>query len=269
MTREDHTQASATDGSLPAPLDLLRREAESIPKWLATYQQDAPFPREAFFSSRIVYYPGFGDDGHPLRLFGRAHAAHCFVFSDYMHSAEHYEEHLLRDDHRYHPKGYRALFVKRLHEKDLVPEGWSQHVSPDHLPKQAQAPPPGGPFALWAVLERKEDYGDEHGPKRLALLVVGGEAVATYDALFCQEAGHPPYAVLIQDHGFGGGWTKFGGADSLLYKLASQHGLPKWALIAENGTKPWPGYPRVSTADSGGMHNFPRWLHRKSQELEE
>ena len=68
------------------------------------------------------------------------------------------------------------------------------------------------PFSLFVVLRRRETFDATHGPARVALLFVGGDSYATFDALYCQNDGTPaPFFVLIQDHGFGGnlgaGWV--------------------------------------------------------------
>src|SRR5271165_5538967 len=36
-----------------------------------------------FLDSRVVFYPGSGQDLHDLDVFGGAEAAHCFVHADY------------------------------------------------------------------------------------------------------------------------------------------------------------------------------------------
>jgi hypothetical protein len=249
--------------NMPDPCSILKAEETHVPDWLAEYHTDMPFPRNQFFASRIVYYPGSAADGHPLRIFGGPHAAHCFVFSDYGESATYFEEQLRDEDHIGHPKGYRPLQVISLDESQLTPNGWQRHVTLRHTNNSfANTRPPEGPFALWAVLERKESFGDDHGPSRLAILVVGGDGVATFDALFCQPDGTPPYAVVLQDHGFGGNWTTFGGDGSPLWSLARRGTIPKWLLVADN-TTPWPGYKVVSNADCGGMHASPRRLFCK------
>jgi hypothetical protein len=73
--------------------DFLFSIRETIPAWLLSFQPlpefpiesqpAAAFPRSQFFSSRCVYYPGGGFDGHPVKLFGSSHSAHCFVYADY------------------------------------------------------------------------------------------------------------------------------------------------------------------------------------------
>ncbi len=55
----------------------LRGFCEEIPAWLGQFRKGDTFPRQQFFASRVVYYPGAGNDGRPVRVFGSTHAAHC------------------------------------------------------------------------------------------------------------------------------------------------------------------------------------------------
>jgi hypothetical protein len=48
------------------------------------------------------------------------------------------------------------------------------------------------------MLERKPEYDEEHGPKRLAVLFLFTHGIATYDALFCQARNKlEPFAILL------------------------------------------------------------------------
>ena len=72
-------------------------------------------------------------------------------------------------------------------------------------------------------MERKPEYDEAHGPKRLAIIFLFADGIASYDALFCQSRNKcEPFGVLLQDHGFGGNYDKFGmgginGKNSLTY----------------------------------------------------
>lgn len=244
------------------PYALLRADAEPTPEWLLAHAAGQPFPRQAFFSSRVVYYPGSATDGHPLKLFAGTHSAHCFVFVDYGLSRDVFEQQLSDSAHAGHPRGYRPLTVAPLQESDLAPHGWTTHVDPARFGGvHTTARPPGGAFGLWAALERKAEFTDDHGPSRIAILVVGGDGIATFDALFCQaDSGPPAWAIVLQDHGFGGNWTNFGG-DSLLWKRAAAR-PPRWLLVADD-TQAWSGYERVSSPDTGGMHANDRSLFQR------
>lgn len=252
---------------MPTPLDILHPAAEPVPDWLTAFQPGAPFPREAFFASRILYYPGSATDGHPLCVFGKAHAVHCFVYADSSFSKAELERQLTDEKDHEHPLGYRLVSLVDVSERELTPNGWTRHAAP---PRDADEHfltnrPPEGPFAVFAVLESNPDRGDDHGPKRLALLHIGGDGYATFDALFCQTGSRLPFAVLLQDHGFGLNWNREGfGGESLLWRLASQKGvkMPKWLFVATDNTQPWPGYHAVlHEPNHGGMHHVPRVLH--------
>ncbi len=257
---------------MPSPIDVLTADAEAMPKWLADYTPGDPFPRKNFFASRIVYYPGSETDGHPLRIFGKAHAAHCFVYADYNFSAATVDEQLSNEENTQHPKGYKLLDLLELQENELTPHGWTPHCNVDmNRHNFGDSRPPEGPFARFAVLQRKDSFDDDHGPERLAYIHVGGDGYATFDALFCQEAFNLPYAVLLQDHGFGMNWNRdgFGGEENLLRQLAQGSGKPQpeWLFVAEH-TEPWPGYQRASGPDRGGMHWVDRFLYKSQKNIE-
>jgi hypothetical protein len=249
------------------PRIALAGEAGPTPAWLESYRAGDPFPRDAFFGSRVVFYPGSGTDGDPLQVFGGARAAHCFVFADYGSALggrslrEVVTSQLSDPDRPGHPRGFVPVHVGALSEQELRPGGWSPHLEVDPLEDPwAVREPEGGAFAVWAVLERRVELDDSHGAERLAIVFVGGEGIATFDALFCQGDAAAPFGILLQDHGFGGNWTRFGGGGSPLWKLARQYARPKWLLVAEN-TSAWPGYERASEASRGGMHRTPRCLY--------
>lgn len=240
----------------------LHRKAETMPAWLASYTDTAPFPYTEFFQSRIAFYPGSGNDGHAVKVFGSTHAVHCFVYADFSASQEMLEQRLA------HPEvgflGYRTAARRQLLEKDLCPRGWTAHIRPMALNAAARANEHILPFGFLEVLEREPDFGDDHGPSRLAVVFLGADGVATYDALFCQDPSLcAPFGVLLQDHGFSGNYTRFG-RGGLLEDLARRCTvLPEYLLVAEN-TKPWQGYEKLDVEhDRGGMHRHPRWLYRR------
>lgn len=185
--------------NLPPPLDILREDAEPMPPWLDQYNPGAPFPREAFFASRIVYYPGSRADGNPLEVFGKSHAAHCFVYCDNSISEQGVRNQLENENQMGHPSGYRQITGTHVCKHELTPQLVTLHydLRPENVDR-ATREPHGGSFAYWAVLERTEEFDDRHGPKRLSILHVGAEGIATFDALFCQRGSNPPFAVVLQ-----------------------------------------------------------------------
>lgn len=222
------------------PYEYLRGESEDIPAWLNDFNEQSSFPREEFFKSQVVYYPGSGFDGHPVKLFGRSHSAHCFVYVDCGVTQNNLEQSL--EDPKYGFSGYYTLARLQLSERDLVSSAKAQ-------------------FGFLEVLERNSELDDSHGASRIAILFLGADGISSYDALFCQEdSGAPPFAVLLQDHGC---ITRFGRGGRLCDVASRCNVFPEFLVVAEN-TKPWKGYSQVKDIepDMGGRsHN--RYLYKK------
>lgn len=253
--------------TLPHPLDVLRDHPEPLPEWLEAFNPGDPFPLRAFLASRMVYYPGSGTDGHPLWLFGISRAAHCFVYADYMMPKSEILEQLLDEHNHEHPTGFRVIHVASLGLK-LWPSCRERYpdLLPDAICHFYDNEPTGGPFVLGIILERLDTFGENHGPKRIAMLHAGWDAYATFEFLFCELGSRLPYAILLQDHGYGCNWNRDGYGDgSLLWRLARKSGrrMPAWLLAASN-TRPWTGYSKVSSGSEGGINCNKRSLfHRE------
>ena len=177
---------------------------ELCPKWLLGFHPDDAFDRHSFFNSRVVYYPGSGNDGHAVKCFGSTHSAHCFVYADYMVEQSRIEAELSHSSPQNSRRflGYHSLTRIQLAENDLTPDGWKSHGDSMRKPFQT---PRVTPYGFLEVLERDDNRDDTHGAYRLAILFLGADGIATYDALFCQQNGvAPPFGAFIQDHGFGG-----------------------------------------------------------------
>lgn len=233
---------------------------EPLPCWLAEFKPDSAFDRTAFFSSRIVYYPGSGTDGQPVKLFGSTHVAHCFVYVDYGISARNVQETLDRSVHHFH--GYHTLARLEISQQQLSPRGFVPHIQPSEIKSDPMAFADQTPYAFLEILERDPDLDDQYGAPRLAILFLGADGIASYDALFCQtDSIQAPFAVVLQDHGFGGNYDRFG-AGGLLDKIARRSKtLPNLLLVAENTTA-WQGYREISVfPDRGGMHSYKRYLY--------
>lgn len=244
-------------------VETLKRCPEPLPDWL---RQPSPgFDRKDFFSSRTVYYPGFGNDGHPVSVCARAHAAHAFVYVDYGVSQETVQErvHGIGDPGFV---GYSVEHEEEVSESDLRPGGWTQHVEPREVGRDSYSFAGVTPYGLFMVLKRNEDRDDSHGPERFAMLFVGGDGHATYDALYCQDDGtRPPFLVVVEDYGFGANFSAFA-AGGLLEKIARRCDVyPKWLLVGPRGSRgdyrPWAGYQDAEALpEPGGMHGRPRKL---------
>lgn len=240
--------------------DELKLLREHMPRWLASFDDQTRFDRAAFFSGRVVFYPGSGTDGQPVKLFASTHAAHCFVYADYL------LEQALIERELDHPtrgfRGYLSAMRVQLTQLDLL-SVWTPHVLPDEVRTAARFSDGSSAYAFLEVMEREPELGDEHGPERIAVLFLGADGIATYDALFCQEASTArPFALVLQDHGFGANYESFG-AGGLLERIARRMGVLPDYLLVGGVTRPWAGFKRCNgSGDIGGMHREPRslWL---------
>lgn len=247
-------------------IDFLKTLKEDVPQWLLDFREGDPFPREEFLNSRIMYYPGPSLDGHGVRVFASSHSAHCFVHADYGLFQQDVERELQPIGRGF--KGYHPVARIALTESDLTPYSWKTHIEPheihgDPLLFNRVA---YSPFGIFHVEERDFDLDDSHGPERFAFLHIGADGFATYDALFCQNDDvKQPFAVLVQDHGLGGNYDKFGrgGLLELMVHRANKE-LPPWILVADN-TRVWDGYRKVEDVegDPGGQRHHVRFLYRR------
>ncbi len=245
------------------PYEFLSQIAEPIPGWLKQFKKGEVFSAKDFFSSRVVFYPGSGTDGEPVKLFGSTHCAHCFVYADYAVNQDTLETELEDPSHGFY--GYNAIARLQLSEKELVPDGWQPHVDPQYTSPHGRPHINTPPFGFVAILERNQKFDDSHGPSRLAILFLGADGIASYDALFCQENEiRSPFSVVVQDHGFGGNYDRFG-KGGLLESIASRCNVfPKMLLVAKD-TDAWSGYEQIPdvTPDIGGMNGNSRYLFER------
>ena len=235
--------------------------AEPLPLWLQNWTPGRPIHASDFFAARVVFYPGSGTDGQPVKYFGAKHVAHSFVFADYGITKNEVLRELEPTGHPF--EGYESAGYTEVQEQDLTPYGWIPHIHPSNAPRQSITP--GQTYAFIAVLERRPEWGNDHGPKRLAIMFICADGVAAYDALFCQQEARAPFAVVLQDHGFGGNWTTFGRGGGLEQVASTAGRFPELLLVATN-TEAWVNYSMVSGAEAigGGMHNFTRQLWRRT-----
>jgi hypothetical protein len=179
----------------------------SVPSWLSDLTPSAegdlptPLPLRALLDGS-VFYAASRFDGTPVRLLGSR--ARSFVYVDYG-----VEEARLLEELKTSPfAGYELLGSRAVLREELAPDGWVPRP-----PRGAREPRwefVRTPFARWLVFDRRADLDDAHGPARWSLLYVGGDGVATYQALYHGQSVAPLAVCVIQPgHGFGGNWTDF------------------------------------------------------------
>ena len=248
--------------------EVLSNDRSEIPSWLAKRPSLSAETLEQFLSSRVVYYPGSGEDDHAVELFGSTQAAHCFVYADYSESY-----------------GGPAPNVKSLLDPDNRRWGGCQLCSEPEVRSASDFlslikadsghPWPGQDSRLtsarWAVLKRKPDSFESycrqrleadgvpagppfgildpndsatgHEPPLIAFLHISADAVWVYDKLWARR-GKAPFAILLEETMTS--WALFGGDQAPLYQLARGcNAFPKWLLVGDN-TEAWPGYEEAS-----------------------
>ena len=231
--------------------DYLSQFEEAVPDWLA----DNAFSPERFFAGRTVVYPGAGSDGHAIEIFNRSHSAHCFVYIDQAYRTNQIRQELAPQSYAegsFYIRGYHTIF---------------EQGSPPGTP--GTQPSSGCSAFHLCVYERNSEYDACWGAERIALLLVGAEAHATYQWLYGGAfAATPPFGVLLQDHRAGGNFSgyTFGDLRSPMVQTARANGWPRFLVVGER-TKPWPGFIRIAGVKPsvGGMHQSVRVLHEWSR----
>ena len=222
--------------------ELLKTFCRPIPDWLRSAHTLADAELlEGFLASPLVFYPGSGFDGQAVKDFGSAHAAHCFIYADYL-----IEESKLRaelSDASSPFKGYRS--IKRVSFDPAVVTPVNEHLSRF----DGRWVTPVAPYCFLEILERNSDRTDEHGAEKMALLFAGMDAYACFDAIF-NGTQRQLLALVLQDHGFGGNYSRFG-RGGLLEDIAKECGVfPDLMLVGQN-TNPWTGYAPIKEAAMG------------------
>lgn len=190
-----------------------------------------------FFSSRVVFYPGAGTDGRAIAIFNSTKSAYCFVHIDLTTTAQQVSDDLTAGP----PQGcdgYTPVVSSKIPTATF-----RRHMKLDMThPVRDQVPALKSVF--WTILKRDQDRSNEHGFEYLAFLHIQAEAAWACQNLWLQAEVNP-FAVILQDHTWGGNYASFGGEESPLYQAAQRTKHPDLFLVANN-TKVWPDYQAVS-----------------------
>ena len=240
-----------------SPKEYFSEDRETIPNWLKNHRKGDKVDFTALLASRIIYYPGSALEGSPIHVFNSAHAAHVYLYVDYGFSKEEIER--LLSEHI--PMGYHIYDEPEVTERDLLPHAPRYHLTAEEsenvreLYKVAQVPTHNS-FGFLKIYERDESLGDGHGAERFAVLFLGGDAIAIYDAIF-GNANAVPFACILGNYGFDGSYAGFCGG-GLLETIAKRiHRLPKYLVCDKD--YPWSGYSMPKTV--GGTYG--RFVFKK------
>lgn len=209
------------------------------------HELDGATAAKHFLSSRLLFYPGSRFDGGPIACFNSSHAAHCFIYVDYGVEAAEMERRTVGEGFR----GYRSCARIKMEPEHLAPKDWVQHMRPE----RPRSDPRFIPYGYIEVLERTAEHDDNHGAERFAVLFLGADGFAAFDALFCQQSSvAAPWCIVLQDHGFGGNYDRFG-AGGMLEELARSCRSHARFLLKGAHTRSWASYGLVPNVLSERM----------------
>lgn len=218
--------------------------------------QNGPFPLKAILQDSL-YYPACDIDGELIRYcnlhFDRLSIC-SFVYADYAAGRERLMDNL--DTFL----GYHLVATRVLNPLEVgadkgfpMPKGIN---SEEYRRYQDQ----WQSFGQWAVYERDEGYGRDHGPERFSLLYLGAEGVAAYAGLYLNNNITPKGMAIIQPgHAFGFNWTNFTDPNGPLTRtMKLGRSMPEYLFYGGNGLHgynqlPWPGYEQIDRRD----HYYP------------
>ena len=174
--------------------------SQLMPEWLECPDAER-LPIRAILSGS-VYYPACGIDGGPIKHFAKYFPS--FVYTDYGYERAAVLQNL--DEFI----GYKVAFVRDVTIDELgVDDLDLLRANPPNNPHTFQLPETSW-FCCWAVFERKDDYGDEHGPRRFSLLYSNSDGIAFFKSVYWKQDVAPAMIAIIQPGtGFGGNWTNF------------------------------------------------------------
>jgi len=236
--------------------DFLQKEMNPclLPVWLENWNKASSFDVDAFLSSDVVFYPGGGRDGQPIRLFNEGCNASCFLYADSAYKLKGIDEEFSERP----LKGYNLLETRDVVFDEVFKESSVRTVVFRGRLRERVYDAKDRIGRLY-VFQHDESEMNEKGSPFLAMLYLNIDAFYAFENLFSEEK--PPYAILLADHGSGGNWDDFGRNGRLEEISTTQGIIPKWLLVAEN-TREWRMYRKVANVkgDIGGMHNSLRHL---------
>lgn len=227
-----------TDDTLPTPEEAILRATNRESGLPCTLR-----------NSRVLFYPGAGEDISPALRFAEIGAIDTVLYCDYINRAPRAVFDDLAMMGRYHGREVRDVRASELGQRcraDFFPalrHRWGRRDDDEANP------------VIGSVMEMRS-YSCDAWP--ITFIYLDTEAIQTYIHVW-GVAGLAPLIVVVQNHGRGGLWTSLGG-DCLMYTAASL--LPHFLYIGDIGSEAWPNYRQISRAalDARSMHRSQRTL---------
>lgn len=225
--------------------EYLSEYREDVPKWLLDYQPGDQVSFSEFMDCRVGYYPGAGFDGNLVKVGNWSHSVHCFLHADYGISKEELEHELGKDGCF---AGYHS--IGRVDWSDTIRVDGHQGLLDDVEP-----------YCFMEIFERNMDKDESWGAKRIAVTFLYADGIQTYKQLFVNQYKKAPWLFLLQDHGFGGNYDRFGRGGAL--DRIIRKGVKPEFVICGVDTDIWGGYFRIERVlpTCGGIHRTSRCLY--------
>ena len=247
-------------------ISYLNNYREEEPEWIARYLHGEQITFKDIMSTRVGYYPGSGFDGELMKVGNKSHSVHSFLYVDYMLKKKELESHIAEEGSilGYHPVGQIEW-----QESDLMPNGQyplDMKIEPLHAEPTSFVRKGETPYCFTVIMKRNEDKDDTWGAVHFVETFLFADGIATYYQLFAKEYKKAPWLFLLQDHGFGGNYDKFGAGGILDEIIQRNHCFPTFVLCASN-TSIWGGYEKLEEVSPiyGGMHQHQRDLYELKQ----
>jgi hypothetical protein len=228
-------------------------------------------------ASRVLFYPGAGQDISPALRFAQAGLIDTIVYCDYEHADDQLntvklvfkkfedEYHSIQEDSDkviLEERQNAEVSIERIRLVEI------QSITSDELGLKCRKdffPQSSLKFGVRADDNKNTRIGTaaiyqrgECEAHQILFLYLDTEAIQTYIHLW-GSIGAAPQILVVQDHSLGGLWTPFGGASKL---FAAAPLLPQFIWLGVNNTSPWPHYKEISrhAKDVHSMHQTTRSL---------
>ena len=235
----------------------LAQYKEEMPDWLKSFHDGDKVPFAEVMSGRIGYYPGCGSDGQLIKLGNLSHSLHAYLYVDYTMEREEVMDNLSGP---HSIRGYHVIGTIEYNKEDILPHG-SYAFSTIRSPQMDPGTFRSDWYCVMCIWERDNDRSRAWGAQRLATIFLCDDAIETYYQLFVKQYCKVPWILLLQDHGLGLNYDRFGRGGLLDEIIIRNNAYPPLVLLAEH-TSIWQGYrPADCIPDRGGMHNVFRYLY--------
>ncbi len=215
--------------------------------------EQGPLPLKDILANSL-YYAACETDGGVVKdcnTLNRDLGVKSFIYADYALG----EDRLNQELNNFY--GYTVFAKRNILKSELIPNGWNVTLPPGLTPQEYMiyCNQFKKPFAKWVIYERVPEKGEDFGHKRFSLLYIGGEGIATYQALYWSNNACPKVVAIIQPgHSFGNNWADFTASDGYFNWVIFNHPNQKTPIQIYFGGYMekedyedfnWPNYNRI------------------------